>query len=181
MNLTSNVSLGLTATLSAALAIGTAQYSPGLNQLLAAALANGTGADNARYIYAGQNTLAAGATEDFDVYAPGADPLGNVNNFSKVRICIIQIIGDGTNNFVFTDADTLTIGNNATAAAWLGFFATNTDKVTIPSGTAKNPGTFFIFSGGAAGFAVTAGAHLLRIKNNSGTRSLSYNKIIIGE
>lgn len=179
-SLTANLTTSLAATLSSVLAVGTAQYSPGLQALLQAALAQGTAADQAQEIYTGTNSLASGAHEDWDIYQPGVDPLGNTFTFSKIKILIIQILGNAVSGGVYTDADTLSIGNNGTAAAWLGFFSANTMLGILPSGTVKNPGTFMLVSGGTGGMAVTSGAHLLRLTNNSGSNNLAYLKLLIG-
>lgn len=143
-----------------------------LPQLIATSFTNGTGALAANQIYIAQRTLTATSTEDINMYdfSGALDPVGNAITMAGIKLLIIQ-------NTATVAADTLTIGNKATSAAWTSIFNDNEDRVKIRGG-----GSLILLAPDAAGYAVVNSTnHLLKILNDSASNSVTYNIIAIGD
>ncbi len=176
---TLNLNASLVSSITRTLFTGVVSQLPLVFQnLLAFVITNGTGVGKANKVYVDQRTLASTATEDIDMFDFGdvRDAVGNLFAMSNIKMLIIQNLGlnDGS---VPVEGDSLSVGGKNTSAAWLGFFADKTDIVKVLGGD-----TLIIAGGGAAGYSVTdATNNLLTILNNSGSRSVTYNIIAVGE
>jgi hypothetical protein len=109
--------------------------------------------------------LTAGNSEDIDVYdlgsldigaGAGKDPVG----LAFANVDITGILIENTSS----SAGDLVIGNNATTAAWVGFFGGDTQAITL-----KPTSIFFLSTENDPGFAVAdTSSHLLRIAASGG-------------
>ena len=129
-------------------------------------LTAGTGANKGDVMYDDQRTLADGANETLDLHdGTLTDSLGQAVTFDIVRGIYIK------NNS--TDASLLVGG---AAATQVGLFADGSDILTLPPG-----GDFRMTAPNATGIDVTTNAHLKFEHNGTGTSTLTYDIIIVGE
>lgn len=164
MSLTSKLNIGLTASQSLALDLGTAGFNPSMNS--AFSFADGSGANQANQIFTDQRTLAGSTSEELDLSGGLTDVYANVIAFTKIKAIYIKSAA--------TNGGDLDVGGSATNGFndWVGAVG---DLITIKPG-----GAFVIVAPDAAGFAVTAAtADLLKIAN-ADAGSATYDITIIG-
>lgn len=127
---------------------------------------NGTGANKANVLFHDQRTLADGANETIDLQdGTLTDTLGTALTMDILRAIYIK------NNS--TDASLLIGGAVATQ---LGLFADTSDILTLPPG-----GEFFMTAPDATGIDTTTNSDLKLEHNGTGTSSLTYDIIVVGE
>ena len=133
----------------------------------AVALANGTGANQADRVWSRRSTLAASASETWDLNGVLTDTFGNAVNFVKIKGLFLYAASGNTNNVVL---------GNAAANAWVGPFGAATHTIaTAPDGYLQ------FIAPGLAGWAVTAGtADQLKVANSGAGTSVTYDLVLVG-
>lgn len=131
------------------------------------ALANGTSNVQADLVYANTSTLAASATETWDMGSGGGmlNPLGGA--FEPAEVVAILILADAgnTNNVVVGDA---------AAEPFLGPMGG-----TTPTSSIKPGGWLYWYA--PAGWAVTNNTNdKLKIANSAGSTGVTYSIVIVG-
>ena len=129
-------------------------------------LTNGTGANKGDVCFDDSRTLADGANETIDLHdGTLTDSLGNAVTFDILRGIYVK------NNS--SDAS-LYIGG--AAATQLGLFADTSDKLKLPPG-----GEFLFTAPDATGVDVTTNADLKFEHDGTGSSTLTYDIIVLGE
>ena len=134
--------------------------------------ANGNGADQANRLWRSSRSLAASASEDIDLYdfSGAIDPQGSTYALVKVKALLIR-------NTSTDNGSTLTIGA-AASNPWTGPLGGTSPTITLTPGTATQ-GVLVLVNG--TGWTVTdASAHLLKILNNDGTNTATYEIAVVG-
>jgi hypothetical protein len=171
MAVSTRITHGITASHTSALST----ISGGLTVSLASltiSFADGNGNDQANRVYRSSRSLAISTSENIDLYdfAGATDALGQTYALSKVKALAIR------NTSTDTGA-TITIGA-ASSNPWTGPLGGTTPTITLTPGTTAQ-GVLLLVNG--AGWTVTdASAHLLKIINNSGSVTASYEIAVVG-
>lgn len=165
MALTANLALNMLLTYTKATDLGTVPYT--LNLGRGKTLTNGTGANKADVLFDDQRTLADGANETLDFHdGTLTDSLGVALTMDILRALYIK---NGS-----ADAG-LIIG--AAAGTQLGLFGTiATDTLIIKPG-----GEFLWIAPDATGLDVTTNSDLKLTHDGTGTSTLTYDIIVVGE
>jgi hypothetical protein len=163
MSLTSSVSINVSATQKGALDIATLGAS--VARQAALSFATGVGAGKADLLFSDTRTLAASATEDFDLAGTVTDAFGAILSFAKIKAIVIVAATTNVNDVVI---------GGATSNGFVAPFGAATDKIKI------RPGGIFVLACDG-GYAVTAAtADLLKIANSSSGTPVTFDLIIIG-
>lgn len=164
MSLSASMKLTVSASLSRALDLVTAQ-SPMVKSALLA-FSDGAGANQADRVFHDTRTIAASGNEDLDLAGSLTDVYGQTITFARIKGVIIIASSGNTNN----------VNVSRPASNGVPLFLAASD------GLAVKPGGFFAWgSPDASGVAVTAGTgDLLNIANSGGTTGVTYDVIIIG-
>jgi len=129
-------------------------------------LTDGAGADKGDVMFDDQRTLAEGANETIDLHDGSlTDSLGRAVTFDIVRRIYIK---NGSSEA------SLLIGG--AAATQLGLFNDTSDILKLPPG-----GEFLMTAPDATGIDVTTNAALKFEHDGTGTSSLTYDIIVVGE
>jgi hypothetical protein len=137
-----------------------------VHETLGMTLTDGTGANKGDVCFDDYRTLADGANETLDLHDGSlTDPLGTALTMDIMRGLYIKNTS--------TDASLLIGG---AAATQLGLFADVSDILTLP------PGGEFVFTApDATGVDVTTNADLKLEHNGTGTSSMIYHIVVVGE
>lgn len=129
-------------------------------------LQDGTGADFADVVFhSSGRTLSASANETFDLAGGISDKFGNALTMACVKALFIK------NSSAVA---TLEVGNATNA--WEGWTTTATSTITVGPG-----GMIALFDPSANAMEVTASTgDILKITNNDGSNSATYDIIIVG-
>lgn len=131
---------------------------------------NGTGANKVQKIFSDTRTLTASSSEDIDLSGVLTDPLGATISMTKMKALVVKAAAANTNNVNLG-------GIPSNSFPMLGVFNDSSDIVSIKPG-----GMFAYISPDANGVAVTAGsADTFKLANSSGSTSVTYDIIVIGE
>jgi len=167
MALTASVTLSLSAKLTSALDLGTAQAPVTL--LHDVDWSDGASAGQANRIFADTRQLAASATEDLDLAGVLLDPLGATLTFARIKTLFIRAAAGNTN--------TLTVARPASNGL-ASLFAAASDQIIL------RPGASMLFCAGeedSTGWAVVAGTgDLITIGNGGAGTVVNYDVVIIG-
>ena len=139
---------------------------------LTVSFADGTGNDQANRIYRASRSLAASASEDIDLYdfSGATDAHGRIFALAKVKALAIR----NTSN---ANSSTLTVGA-ASSNPWTGPLGGTSPTVTLTPGDSA-AGILLLVNGD--GWTVTdASAHLLKVLNNDGTNTATYEICVVG-
>lgn len=180
--LASQITLSFNAQLaSTANALATAVYNLSQNNIGNISLTNGTGAGKNALLYSAAGTIASSSSTTLTLSAL-TDPLGNAVVFTKIRALFLQ--NTGNTGGAPVEADSLIMGAAATHAwiIWANSVAGAEILVPSPSATgAPNPFTV-LTAPGASGYAVVATTtDQLKLANASGSNTIGFNIIIVGE
>lgn len=166
MALTSSVSIAASASLTAALDLGTATAP--VNVRKAVQLATGTGAGQADKVFSDRRSIAASSSEDLDLVGTLLDAFGGTITFARIKGLIVSAAAANVNNVVV---------GAAASAPWVTLLGA-THTLTL------RPGDSFCAMSGAAnatGWPVTATtADLLKVANSGAGTAVSYDIVIIG-
>lgn len=144
-----------------------ADVSASVNQRNKMSIASGNGASQADKMFSDTRTVAGSADDDLDLYGTLTDPLGATLSFASIKAIYIKA---GASN-----ANDLSIGP-AASNGFLGPWADASDRVKLKAGE-----VFLITNRAATGWAVTAStADILRV-TNTGSGSVTYDIILIGD
>jgi hypothetical protein len=164
MALTANFALNMTLTYTKTTDLGTVPYT--LNLGRGKTFTNGTGANKAQVLFDDQRTLADGANETIDLRdGTLTDALGVAVTIDILRALYIK---NGS-----TDASLLIGG---AAGTQLGLFNDVTDVLKLPPG-----GEFLFIAPDATGVDLTTNADLKLAHDGTGTSTLTYDIIVVGE
>ncbi|MGD8499091.1 MAG: hypothetical protein PVJ86_00495 [Phycisphaerales bacterium] len=164
MALTAKMDLNLNLTYTATKDLGTVTHTIALSR--GKTYTNGTGANKAEIVFDDNRTLADAASETLD-FQDGSltDSLGTAVTIDIVRAVYIK------NNS--TEASLLVGGAVATV---FGLFADDTDILKLRPG-----GEFFCTAPDATGIDITTNSDLKLEHDGTGTSSLTYDIIVVGE
>jgi hypothetical protein len=164
-SLTTRISLGFTATYTVTGDLADSVSAMNLSRTID--LTSGTGASQANLIFHDSRPLADGANETLDLYASGTllDPVGNALTMAALKALYLKN----------TSADaTLLVGGAASVA--LTLFSDTTDILKIPPG-----GIFLWTCPSAAGLDLSTNKNLKLAHDGTGSSTLTYEIIAIGE
>ncbi len=165
MALTANFALNMTLTYTKTTDLGTVPYT--LNLGRGRTFTNGTGANKADVLFDDQRTLGDGANETLDLHdGTLTDALGVAVTLDILRALYIK---NGS-----ADANLLIGGAVGTQVALFGDAAT--DILKLPPG-----GEFLFIAPNATGVDVTTNADLKLAHDGTGTSTLTYDIIVVGE
>jgi len=129
-------------------------------------IANGTSANQADLVFRDQRTLALSTSENLDLAGSLTDAYGTTLTFVKVKLIYVKAKSDNGGNIIV---------GGAASNAFVGPFADSTDKVKVPAG-----GMYQVADAGT-GWTVTAGTgDILKIENDDGSATGTYDIIIVG-
>lgn len=155
------INLGIDATLTRALDLTTARDA--LRYVVDEQMLDGTGDGQAQLMWHDTRTVVASANDDIDLAGVLTDAFGQTITFAKVRALLIR------NK---STVATLTVGP-AAASGVTGFLGTGE---VLPVGAWK-----LLCCNKSASWTITAGsADKIRITNNSGAVSATYDIVVIG-
>jgi hypothetical protein len=164
MSLTTNILVGIAATLQGSNDLGTPVFP--LSKKDETALANGTGSSQADLLFADQRTIAASDNEDLDLAGSLTDPLGSTLTFAAVKAIYIKAAAGNTNDVQVSPAS---------SNGFLGPFADASDQIDLP------PGGALLLTAPADGWTVTGGTgDLLNVANSGAGTSVTYDIVVVG-
>ncbi len=166
MALSTSLRLALSARVTSALDLGTAQAPATIDA--AVSLVDGTGAGEADRIFADTRTLAASATEDLDLAGALLDPLGGAAAMARLKALVVRAAAGNTNNVL--------VGRAASNGISTLFGATGA--------VILRPGEFLAIACAATdatGHVVTGGTgDLLTVANSGAGSTVTYDIVAIG-
>lgn len=164
--LTASVKLNVTAALSNALDIGTANFT--VNETFSQSFANGTGASQANQVWSDTRQIAASGNDDLDLAGGLTNALGTSLTFTSIKGIFVKAAATNTNNLIIGAEGSAVFGT---------FFGDDSDTLILP------PGTFLgLCNPNADGYVVTATTgDMLRFTNSAGSTVVDYDVIFIGE
>lgn len=129
-------------------------------------LLTGTGANQSDLMFHDQRTIAANGDDDLDLAGSLSDGFGSTLTFVRVKGLYISAASGNSNN----------LGVGGGSNPFIAHLLATGDGVTIMPG-----GFFMIVSPNATAYGVSAGsADILRVSNQSGGTTVTYNIVIIG-
>lgn len=167
MSLETKITVSLTALLSSALDLASADVPLRLREVID--LGSGTGAGRADKAFHDRRVLAASASESLDLAGGLTDAFGAAITFARVKAILVVAAAANVNNVVVGGA-----GSNA----WATPFADATDKAVL------RPGMQWLIAAGeedATGLGVTAATgDLLQVANSGAGTPITYDIVLIG-
>lgn len=129
-------------------------------------LNDGTGSDFADALYhSSGRSLAASASETFDLAGGISDKFGNTLTMATVKLLYIKNT---------STTATLEVGGNANE--WIGWSQTSSSTITVGPG-----GVVLLYDPSANAMEVTAGTgDILEITNNDGSNTAEYDIVVVG-
>jgi hypothetical protein len=163
MTLSTTIDANLTALLSSALDLGSAQYNPTINTRIT--LPTGTATGKADLIFTDTRTVTASGTDALDLAGSLTGPLGTTLTFVKLKAVLIRAAAANTNN----------VRLNRPASNGVPLFLAASDGIDIL------PGGLFLWVAPGAGVTVTAATgDLINIDNSSSGTSVTYDVVFVG-
>lgn len=164
MALTTNISVRLAATMTAALDLSTPVDA--LERLITQDMASGVGSGQADLMWHDRRTLDASANEDLDMAGVLTTGLGTTLALARVKLVWIYAAAGNTNTVVVTRP----------ASNGVPIFAAASDAIPVRPG-----GQLLVTAPDATGYAVTAGTgDLINIGNGGSGTTVTYDVVIIG-
>ncbi len=166
MTQTSTLKIELNSDLESALDLATGKVP--LRYSKTSKLTDGVGKDKAETVFHDKRTLAASASEQFDLNGTLTDAFGNTINFTKIKTILIAASS--------SNGGDIQIGNSG-VNAFLNWSGDATDLVNLAP-----DGVFLLHNPTANGYGVTAGTgDELKILNTDAGASVVYDIVVIGE
>jgi hypothetical protein len=171
MALTTKITIGIVATLTAALDLATSTTP--LAYPLVYEWPNGVAADQADMAWHDRRTIAASGTDDLDLAGGLTDAYGATITFVKIRALLVVADAANTNAVIL---------GNATTNAWGGGVATTGPPLGHATHTTRvHAGGAVLYLSPDAGFGVTAGSiDVLRVANSGAGTEVIYDIIAVG-
>ena len=137
-----------------------------IKQALDLLFESGTGNNQADLVFSGQRTLAASASESFDLNGTTLlDAFGTAIAMAKIKAIYLKAAAGNTNNVI--------IGNVTNGI--VGPFGAATHSILV------KPGGVFLWACPGTGETITAGTgDLLKIANSGGTTGVTYDLMLLG-